>query len=125
MARKAAQFADQAALIAAYDERWEEMVPGGHEETIANVRALKERGTPLFCLTNFASEKFALMRRRFDVFALFGLQMGEVHVLRNASIPIITQLMASLPGLLLATHDDDIPSNRIAVCVGDKCPDGR
>ena len=47
------------------------MVPGGHEETIAIVRALKERGTPLFCLTNFASEKFALMRRRFDVFALF------------------------------------------------------
>lgn len=65
------RFPDHADLIAAYDARWEEMVPGAHDETIEIVRELKARGTPLYCLTNFSTEKFPLMRRRFDVFDLF------------------------------------------------------
>lgn len=65
------RFPDCADLIAAYDSRWEEMVPGAHDETIDIVRELKAQGTPLYCLTNFSGEKFPLMRRRFDVFDLF------------------------------------------------------
>jgi epoxide hydrolase-like predicted phosphatase len=65
------RFPDHADLSAAYDARWEEMVPGAHDETIEIVRELKARGTPLYCLTNFSTEKFPLMRRRFDVFDLF------------------------------------------------------
>ena len=64
-------FPDYADLIAAYDSRWEEMVPGAHDETIDLVRELKAQGTPLYCLTNFSREKFPLIRRRFDVFDLF------------------------------------------------------
>ena len=44
---------------------------GAHDETIEIVRELKAQGTPLYCLTNFSTEKFPLMRRRFDVFDLF------------------------------------------------------
>ena len=65
------RFPDHADLIAAYDARWEEMVPGAHDETIDIVRELKAQGTPLYCLTNFSREKFPLIRRRFDVFDLF------------------------------------------------------
>jgi 2-haloacid dehalogenase len=65
------RFPDRADLIAAYDARWEEMVPGAHDETIDIVRELKAQGTPLYCLTNFSREKFPLIRRRFDVFDLF------------------------------------------------------
>jgi 2-haloacid dehalogenase len=65
------RFPDHADLIAAYDVRWEEMVPGAHDETIDIVRELKAQGTPLYCLTNFSREKFPLIRRRFDVFDLF------------------------------------------------------
>jgi 2-haloacid dehalogenase len=71
VAELSGRFPDHADLIAAYDARWEEMVPGAHEETIEIVRELKAHGTPLYCLTNFSAEKFPLMRRRFDVFDLF------------------------------------------------------
>ena len=64
-------FPDYADLIAAYDSRWEEMVPGAHDQTVDIVRELKTQGTPLYCLTNFSGEKFPLMQRRFDVFDLF------------------------------------------------------
>jgi epoxide hydrolase-like predicted phosphatase len=65
------RFPEHADLIAAYDARWEEMVPGAHDETIEIVRELKAQGTPLYCLTNFSTEKFPSVRRRFDVFDLF------------------------------------------------------
>lgn len=62
---------DCAELIRAYHERWEEMVPGPMPGTPEILLALKERGTPLYSITNFSAEKFALTRRRFDFLNLF------------------------------------------------------
>jgi len=67
----AALHPEHAALIEAYDSRWEEMVPGPVPGSEAIVRALKARGVPLYALTNFSREKFALTRARFAVLALF------------------------------------------------------
>lgn len=84
VASLARRFPERAALIAAYDARWEEMVPHAHDETIAIVRRLKAAGVPLYCLTNFSTEKFPLVRRRWDVFELFdGLVVsGEVGLIK-------------------------------------------
>lgn len=66
-----ARWPEHEALIRAFDERWEEMVPGSLAQTVALVRMLKRRGVRLYCLTNFSAEKFPLVHRRFDVFEVF------------------------------------------------------
>lgn len=84
IAELAGRWPEQAALIRAFDERWEEMVPGPIDATIALVRTLKRRGVQLFCLTNFSQAKFELTRRRFDVFALFDgiVVSGEIGLVK-------------------------------------------
>ncbi|MBK8175392.1 MAG: HAD family phosphatase [Rhodospirillales bacterium] len=79
-----ARFPEHAGLIAAYDLRWEEMVPGALSGTIAVVEALYAAGVRLYALTNFSAEKFPLVRRRFDVFALFDgfVVSGEVGLVK-------------------------------------------
>ena len=65
VASLSARFPEHAELIAAYDERWEEMVPGpvpDGPEVLADVQAA---GLPCYGLTNFSVEKLALVRRRF------------------------------------------------------------
>lgn len=88
-----ARFPDQAALIEAYDRRWEEMVPGALEATCELVHDLAARGWPLYALTNFSAEKFPLMTRRFPVFALFDgiLVSGETGLIKPD--PAIYRLM--------------------------------
>lgn len=54
-----------AAAIAAYSERWEEMLGGeipGSVEVLAELRAA---GMPLYALTNWSAETFGIARRRF------------------------------------------------------------
>ena len=53
------RFPDKADLIRAYDERWQEMVPGAIESTVAVLAELKETGRPVYAVTNFSSQKFA------------------------------------------------------------------
>lgn len=71
VAELSARFPDQAHLIAAYHERWEEMVPYAYGDTVAVLEALKAAGVPLYGITNFPAEKFELTRRRFRFFELF------------------------------------------------------
>jgi len=71
VAELSARFPDQAPLIAAYHQRWEEMVPHAFDDTVAVLESLKAAGVPLYGITNFPAEKFELTRRRFPFFALF------------------------------------------------------
>lgn len=66
-----ARFPAEAALIRAYRERWEEMVPGVFEGTVALLERLADRGVPLYALTNFNGETLALCRARFPFFQRF------------------------------------------------------
>lgn len=65
VAERTSRFPEWRAEICAYDERWLEMLDG---EIVANVRvleSLKDAGVPIFAITNFSAEKFALARGRY------------------------------------------------------------
>lgn len=59
------------AWIRAYDERWIETVVGVDDEVTALVRELRAVGLPVYALTNFSADKWALSRERYDVLAEF------------------------------------------------------
>jgi 2-haloacid dehalogenase len=84
VAELTARYPEHAALITAYHERWEEMVPDAIAETVEIFWALKAQQVPLYAITNFSSEKFALMRRRFEFCRAFeGIVVsGEVRLIK-------------------------------------------
>ena len=64
-------FPEHSNLITAYDERWEEMVSGAIEGTVAVLSALRSEGLPTFALTNFSAEKWEVAKDRWDFLAGF------------------------------------------------------
>jgi 2-haloacid dehalogenase len=84
VAKLTARFPGHAELIAAYDTRWEDMVRGTIDGTVAILRELAARGTPLYGLTNFSTEKLPLCRRRFDFFEAFAgiVVSGEIGMVK-------------------------------------------
>lgn len=66
-----AKFPQHAEMIRAYDERWTESVGGEISETVDILRALKRAGYPLYGLSNWSAEKFALVRAEYKFFDLF------------------------------------------------------
>ncbi|MET1413643.1 HAD family phosphatase [Roseibium sp. HPY-6] len=59
------QFPDKADLIAAYSERWHDMVPGEVPGTRQLLSELASKGIPLYAVTNFSAEKFVEAQDRF------------------------------------------------------------
>ena len=57
---------DRADLIEAYYARWEEMLGGSLDDSVALLEALRRRAVPLYGLTNWSKEKFPIARERFD-----------------------------------------------------------
>jgi 2-haloacid dehalogenase len=88
-----ADFPHYADLIRAYDEHWDESVPGPVEGSVNLLRRLKQAGHPLYALTNFSAEKFPLVRRRYEFLGLFEyiLVSGEVGLVKPD--PAIYRLM--------------------------------
>lgn len=74
------EYPEHAAMIRAYDARWEEMVNGAFAHSVAVLEALAADGHPLYALTNWSAEKFGLMRTRFAFLDHFEhiLVSGEV-----------------------------------------------
>jgi 2-haloacid dehalogenase len=54
-----------AELIGAYYGRFDEMMRGAHDDTVAILAELHDRGVPLYALSNFSAETFPHARRRF------------------------------------------------------------
>ena len=71
VADRSAQFPQYAALIRAFDERWEETLGDPIEGSVRLVRRLRNAGFPLFGLTNSSSEKFKLVRKKFPFLESF------------------------------------------------------
>ena len=67
VAERSAQFPEEAPLIEAYAARWLESLPGPIPGTPALVDRLAARGVPLYAITNFGDEAFALFRPTFPV----------------------------------------------------------
>jgi 2-haloacid dehalogenase len=57
------QWAD---IFATFTERWPETLGGSHEDTVAILRELDERGVPLYALSNWSAEMFPHAEARFD-----------------------------------------------------------
>ncbi len=66
VAQLTAEHPDCAELIRSYDELWEQMVPGPIPGTPEILAELKARGVPVYAITNFSADKFALSQKRFD-----------------------------------------------------------
>jgi len=66
-----AQFPQYAPLIRAYHERYEDAIIGPVAGTVDILRACKAAGYPLYGLSNWAQEKFDLVRPKYDFFDCF------------------------------------------------------
>jgi 2-haloacid dehalogenase len=70
-AQRIRMFPDHADMISAYYGRWEEMLGGAIDESVALLHRLHARGVPLYALTNWSAELFPVARRRFDFLKMF------------------------------------------------------
>jgi 2-haloacid dehalogenase len=62
---------DEAHLIRAWKERWEEMLGGAIEGAVALLQELHAAGMPLYALTNWSAETFPIGRRHFPFLERF------------------------------------------------------
>ncbi|HKG20497.1 MAG TPA: HAD family phosphatase [Blastocatellia bacterium] len=71
-------------LISAFHTRWEEMVAGAIEPTVAILAELGRAGYPLYALSNWSAETFALMRDRFEFLGWFRAVIisGEARMIK-------------------------------------------
>jgi 2-haloacid dehalogenase len=110
---KIAEFPEYADLIRAFYGRWEEMIGGAFEDTVAILHALGDTGRPLYALSNWSAELFPIARRRFDFLARFRaiVLSGEEGVIKPE--PEIFHRLFTRHGL--APHDslfiDDVAAN--------------
>lgn len=63
--------ADKLELIEAWGRRFDEMIPGAIDGVVDVLAELKERGVPLYAITNFSAETFPPQRERFDFLSWF------------------------------------------------------
>lgn len=75
---------DKEKLIRAWRARFEEMIPGALDDTVAILAELKERRTPLYALSNWSAETFPSQRPRFPFLEWFdGIVLsGEERVIK-------------------------------------------
>lgn len=72
VAERSAEFPHYAALIEAYAARFNETIPGPVPGSLELVERLDAAGVPLFAITNFGAEFWALFRPTAPVFDRFG-----------------------------------------------------
>jgi 2-haloacid dehalogenase len=92
------QFPQHADLIRAYDQRYLESLAGPIQPSLAILHALKQAGWPLYGLSNWPAEKFALVRPKYAFFDWFEdiLISGEVGLAKPD--PRIYQLFLARSG---------------------------
>ncbi|MCC7039158.1 MAG: HAD family phosphatase [Burkholderiales bacterium] len=104
---------DKLPLILAWRDRFEEMIPDALHDTVAVARELKDRGVPLYALTNWSHETFPGQRQRFDFMDWFAgiVVSGEEKVAKPD--PRIYRILLERYGLRAAeaVFIDDNPHN--------------
>jgi 2-haloacid dehalogenase len=108
-----AEYPDKAALIDAYGARFDEMMPGPIAGSVEILGELRDRGTPLYALTNFSAETYPPARQRFAFLSWFCgiLVSGEVKVIKPD--PQIFQLLIERFDIdpYSAVYIDDVEAN--------------
>jgi 2-haloacid dehalogenase len=107
---------EKAELIDAYGARFDEMIPGSIAGTVAILSELRERGTPLYALTNFSAETYPRIVGRFDFLKWFrGIVVsGEVGAIKpeREIFQVLFDTYAIDPRR--AAFIDDVPVNAAA-----------
>jgi 2-haloacid dehalogenase len=107
---------DKAELIDAYFARFDEMMPGPIAGSVEILSELRERGTPLYCLSNFSAETYPSTFRRFEFLRWFRgiLVSGEVGLIKPD--PRIYALLIERFGLdpRRTVYIDDVAENAAA-----------
>jgi len=65
-----AQFPQYADLIQAYQDNWKDSIGKSFTGTVEIMKELKQKGYPLYGLSNWSTETFPLMNGKFDFFDL-------------------------------------------------------
>jgi 2-haloacid dehalogenase len=65
------QFPHHAHLIQAYHDRWADSIGEAYWETVEIMRQLKQKGYPIYGLSNWSTETFPYAREKFNFFDLF------------------------------------------------------
>ncbi|HYD98396.1 MAG TPA: HAD family phosphatase [Alphaproteobacteria bacterium] len=116
VAELTAQHPHHAELIAAYHHRWPEMLNGAIQGTVDILEALRAKGTPLYAITNFSTEKWALAQEMFPFLRGFrGVTVSGVVKLIKPDPAIYRHFFDSF-GVDPATavFIDDNPANVVA-----------
>jgi HAD superfamily hydrolase (TIGR01509 family) len=94
-----ARFPEHAEAIAAYDLRWHETVLGPIDGTVEILEDLRQRGTPLYAITNFNQDKFRETLERFAFLGVFRdiVVSGDERILKPD--PAIYRLLLDRNGL--------------------------
>jgi 2-haloacid dehalogenase len=121
LAELAGRFPARAALLRAWDERWEETIPGAIDGTVAILEDLHARDVPLYALTNYSAEKFPAARTRFPFLSRFRhiVVSGEVGMVKPD--PRIYALLLERTGSLANRTlfiDDSAPNVAAAAALG-------
>lgn len=102
-----------AALIAAFYARFDEMMPGPIEGTVAILAELRKRGVPLYGLTNFSAETYPIALARFPFIGwLDGVIVSGEHGIVKPD-PAIYRLLTDRFGIdpSSAVFIDDVKRN--------------
>ncbi len=113
IARRQAEHPEWAARIAAYRERWIEMIAGTFEESVTILAELRSRRVPIYALSNWSAETYPEAQAQFECLGWFGgvLISGEVGLLKPD--PAIYRLLRDRFDLTPATtlFVDDVAVN--------------
>ena len=112
---------EHAAAIAAYHERWPEMLAGEIPGAVELLAELRRAGVPLYALTNWSAETFVIARERFAFLEWFDglLVSGEERLAKPD--PAIFELLATRFGLDPAATlyvDDSAANVAVASALG-------
>ncbi len=117
---RAADFPEHRHLIEAYGTRWLETVPGPVAGTHALVEQLAARGTPLYAITNFGADSWAMFRPTFPILDHFRIIVVSAHERLTKPDPAIYTLAAArfgyAPGAMLFIDDSAVNIASAANC---------
>jgi 2-haloacid dehalogenase len=84
---------EKAALIDAYGERFQEMIAGSIADTVDILAELRQRGTPLYALSNWSAETYRPAVPRFEFLGWFAgiVISGEEGVIKPD--PLLYQIL--------------------------------
>ncbi len=121
VAARAESFPEFAKELRMFHERWIETLGEPIEENVALLRRLRAAGKPVYALSNFAHETFALAERKHDFLSEFDDRVISGHVGFVKPDPGIYEILFKRAGRApseLLFVDDSLPNVRASEALG-------